>query len=94
MRDESYPSYALVFAVLVAALLVSLGITAVMQGAVAVTLVFAVALLKAYLVLNYFVHLRDEPRWIKVLVFGVLCVLAILYLGLIPDVVWVYGGSS
>ena len=40
------------------------------------------------MVLAYFVHLKVEPRFIKVLVVGVLAVIVILYIGLVPDIVW------
>ena len=51
-----------------------------------IALIFAIAGLKAYLVLNNFIHLKDEPRFVKVLVIGLVLTLLVLYLGLLPDI--------
>jgi caa(3)-type oxidase subunit IV len=93
-HTQNQLGYNTVFALLVGAFAASVVIAQAMAGSVAVFLIFSIAVVKAWLVLNYFVHLRAEPRWVKVLVLGVLTLLAILYVGLVPDIVWVYGGGS
>lgn len=47
--------------------------------------------MKAFLVIAYYMHLKFEPRFIAItIIAGVLC-MAILFFGLVPDIVHVYG---
>lgn len=76
-------------------LLAMVGLSALLGMAghtrIAVLGIFAVALFKASLVLGYYMHLKTEKNWVKwMLVSGVAC-LVILFVGLIPDIVYVYG---
>ena len=80
-----------IFVALIVALGLSIGLSAVSTGPLVVTVIFVVAALKAYLVLTYFIHLKAEARFIKVLVLGLLVLLFVLYAGVSPDVVWVFG---
>ncbi|MCC7345200.1 MAG: cytochrome C oxidase subunit IV family protein [Deltaproteobacteria bacterium] len=58
---------------------------------IAVAGIFATALFKASLVLGYYMHLKAEKNWVKwMLGSGVAC-LVILFVGLVPDIVYVYG---
>ncbi|MCC6273507.1 MAG: cytochrome C oxidase subunit IV family protein [Deltaproteobacteria bacterium] len=58
---------------------------------IAVVGIFATALFKASLVLGYYMHLKSEKNWVKwMLGSGVAC-LVILFVVLIPDIVYVYG---
>ncbi|MAE70370.1 MAG: hypothetical protein CME06_07880 [Gemmatimonadetes bacterium] len=88
---EHRSNYFMVFGILVAALAISLALAAVSTGPIVVAAIFAIATVKAYLVLTHFIHLNVEPRFIKVLVIGLLAVLTVLYIGLVPDIVWVFG---
>ncbi len=91
---EHSVSYQTIFYVLMAALFVSLAIGHLADGNVwANGVIFVIAFAKAYLVASYFMHLSVEPRFIKVLVVALMTVLAIFFVGLVPDVVWVFGGG-
>ena len=92
--SQKEPRYFIIFLTLLAALFISLAIGHFSSGKVATTIIFVIAGIKAYLVLNYFVHLKMEPRYIKVMVASLVAVLLILYVGLVPDVVWVYGAPK
>ena len=84
-------SYPVVFGLLVAAFVLSLIIGAITTSPPAIAAIFALSGVKAYLVLFYFLHLRAEPRFIKVLVASLVLLLFCLYIGLMTDIVWVYG---
>ena len=88
---QSSRTYYIVFAALMAALIISLILGGFTSNKTIVTTIFAIAAVKAYWVLTQFMHLKLEPRYLKVLVISVLTLLAILYFGLVPDIVWVYG---
>jgi cytochrome c oxidase subunit 4 len=87
-RDVNYIA---IWVVLVVALVVSLALAFLEQRRVAATIILALATVKAFLVLSYYMHLKFEPRFIAVTVAaGILC-MAILFFGLVPDIVHVYG---
>jgi len=83
--------YVAIWAVLVAALLASLALGAAGHSRAFVVAVFAVAAAKAGLVVAYFMHLKDGPTMFTVLLAGAVSVVAVLYFGLVPDIVWVHG---
>jgi caa(3)-type oxidase subunit IV len=80
--------YIVLWGVLVLALLASLVLGALGSSGAVVAIVFAVAVAKAYLVAAHFMHLSHEPRFVKLVIVGALAVIVILYLGLVPDIVW------
>jgi ABC-type xylose transport system permease subunit len=80
------------FGVLIGAFVASLILGHISTSPGVIALIFAIAALKAYLVLNNFVQLKREPRFVKVLVVGLVLVLVALYLGLVPDIV--YGSGT
>jgi cytochrome c oxidase subunit 4 len=88
----STSSYVKVWALLLALLVASIGAGFLGAKTLSATLVFGIAAAKAALVLAYFMHLRLEPRWIAVLMLAVLGLVAILLVGLMPDILHVYGG--
>jgi len=92
MSDEAAKHYTKIFLVLMAALVISMVIIYVTHAAWAVAGIFIIAAIKAYLVLTHFIHLGSEPKYIKVIVGTTLAVLVILYVTLIPDIVWVETG--
>jgi len=93
MSETPIPTsrYVLVWAILVAALAISLGLGALGMSSALVVVVFAIAAVKAWLVLRYFMHLRGRPLMFPLLLLGAVAVIAVLYFGLVPDIVWVHG---
>ena len=90
-HSHSGPSYYLIFGILLCALIVSLTVGAYSSSISAIALIYIVATMKAFLVLHYFIHLRLEPRWVKLTVAGTVAVLIILFIGLAPDISFVFG---
>jgi cytochrome c oxidase subunit IV len=89
--EHRHVDYIRIWVVLVALLGVSVVLALLHQRQLAAVLILALATLKAFLVLSYYMHLRFEPRFIALTILaGFLC-LAILFLGLTPDIVHVYG---
>ncbi|RMH38819.1 MAG: hypothetical protein D6689_18520 [Deltaproteobacteria bacterium] len=91
MSDETTTLYTRVFLGLAVAMIVSVVIAAVSKSGPAIAAIFVIAAFKAYLVLNYFIHLGREPRYIKYVVIATLAALVILYGTLIPDIVHQFG---
>lgn len=84
-------TYIKIYFILLASVGVSVALGLAGHTRIAVAGIFAVALFKASLVLGYYMHLKAEKSWVKwMLASGVAC-LAILFVGLIPDIVYVYG---
>ena len=96
MSDEAHSEthYYFIFAVLMVAFVGSLGLGYLDPNPLTISVIFIVAALKAYLVLTRFIHLKEEPRFVKVVVISVLAVIVILYVGLVPDIVLVHGGPE
>lgn len=96
MSDEAHPptNYYFIFGILMVAFVGSLGLGVLTPSPLTIALIFIVAALKAYLVLTRFIHLKEEPRFIKLVVIAVLAVVAILYIGLVPDIVLVVYGQG
>lgn len=78
--------------ILVGALVVSLVLAAFEHHRLAAALIFAIAIVKAAIVAMYYMHLRFEPRYVVVVVLSGLVCLAVLFTGLLLDIVHVYGG--
>ncbi|UCE85839.1 MAG: cytochrome C oxidase subunit IV family protein [Deltaproteobacteria bacterium] len=83
-----HPNYVLIWGILVAALAVSLFIGYMSLPVVTVVLIFTVAVVKAYLVLSYYMHLRYEPFFVALIVAAGLACLYFLFFGLVPDIVY------
>ncbi|MBI5514149.1 MAG: cytochrome C oxidase subunit IV family protein [Deltaproteobacteria bacterium] len=88
---DSDRGYVVLWGILLGALGISLVLGLLAGRGAAVAAIFAVALGKAALVLYRFMHLKDEPRWIRAIFYGALSVLAVLYVGLLPDIARVFG---
>lgn len=88
---QRHVNYVAIWAVLVAALFVSLGLALLQQRQLAGTLILALATVKAFLVISYYMHLKFEPRFIVITIIAGLLCMTILFFGLIPDIVHVYG---
>lgn len=80
-----------IWAWLCLALVVSLGLGTLRAGPNVVFAIFSVALVKAFLVVSHFMHLKLEPRTYKVLMASTVGVLACLFIGSFPDVQQVNG---
>lgn len=80
-----------IWAALLVMLFVSLGFGVIENHTLSTVLVFAVATLKMFLVVNYYMGIKYEPKYILwVLLSGVIAML-VLYFALVPDIVWVNG---
>jgi len=71
----------------------SLVATAISTNIWSIAFVFLIAFMKAWLVISRFMHVTLEQRSIKVLLVGCVMALLVLYVGLIPDIVYVFGGD-
>ncbi|MEE9275201.1 MAG: cytochrome C oxidase subunit IV family protein [bacterium] len=85
---DSHPSYFLVWMYLVILVLVSVACAYLIPGAAGQAAIFLLAGAKAVLVGFYFMHLRAERILIHSLALVPLLVVLILFLGLIPDIVY------
>ena len=89
--DGRHPPYVKIWVALVILLIGSLGAASVGAKRTAVSLIFGLAAIKAFLVISYYMHLRFEPRWLRVLLPCVVGLIVVLFVALIPDIVHVYG---
>ncbi len=83
-----HPNYVAIWGVLVVALLVSLIVGKMNLPVVTLILIFSVAVVKAWLVIAYYMHLKFEPLFVAAMVVTGLVCLYILFLGLVPDIVF------
>jgi caa(3)-type oxidase subunit IV len=83
-----HPPYVLIWSVLVAALLVSVVMGGMRLPVVTVVLIFSVAVIKAYLVAAYYMHVKFEPFFVGLIVAAGLACLYFLFFGLVPDIVY------
>ena len=89
---HAQPNYVLIWAVLVAALGISVLLGYMQLPVVTAVMIFSVAAVKAWLVASYFMHLRWEPFFVVGIVATGLICLYFLFFGLVPDVV--FAGSE
>lgn len=90
--DHAHPNYVAVWTLLVVLLIIGVAVGFVKNPVLGAVMVFGVASVKALLVAANFMHLKFEPLLVRVILLcGVACVLIVL-IGLIPDIVYVYGG--
>jgi caa(3)-type oxidase subunit IV len=78
--------YVMIWGALMGALVISLLLGLVAGSRAAVAMIFLVAIAKATVVISRFMHLRDEPGWIRYVFFGAISVLVILWVGLLWDI--------
>lgn len=90
--ERRHPNYVAIWGVLMGALLVSLLLAYLQHAALAAFLIYLVAAVKAFLVISFYMHLKFEPAHVVAIVIAGALVLAILFFGLFPDIVRVYGG--
>lgn len=87
-----HPNYVAIWGVLMGALLLSLGLAYLEHAFLAALMIFLIAIVKAFLVVAYYMHLKFEPGHVIAIVIAGILALVILFLGLVPDIVQVYGG--
>ncbi|MDO8519552.1 MAG: cytochrome C oxidase subunit IV family protein [Deltaproteobacteria bacterium] len=80
-----------IWGILLAALAVSILLTGLGHPRVAVFLIFGIAVAKASLVMAYYMGLAHEPRYITLILAGSLFFIFVLFVGLIPDIIYVFG---
>ena len=89
---HDHPNYVLIWGVLVSALLVSLFLGYMDLPVIAAVLIFSIALVKAWLVVAYYMHLKFEPFFVVVIMATGLACLYFLFVGLVPDIVYATSG--
>ncbi len=92
--SHRHPPYVTLWVALLGALGLSLIVGEIWSTKAAVAFIFVVALVKAGIVLQYYMHLTFAPRWIMLISVGALSVIAVLYIGLIPDIQMGYATIS
>jgi caa(3)-type oxidase subunit IV len=83
--------YVSIWVVLVLLLLVSVAAGSLGHRLLATGLIFGIAIVKAGLVVAQYMHLRLEPKWVAVMMGGAVFLMLVLFAGLYPDIVRVYG---
>ena len=78
--------YIVIWAVLLVALFVSLGLGAFVGNTAVVVTIFVIAAVKAWLVVAEFMHLRLEARWLQLVFAGALAAIMAFVIGITPDV--------
>lgn len=91
-RPHRHPNYVAIWGVLVVLLGLSVGVGRLGHTVLATVLIFLVAAMKASLVAAYYMHLRFEPRWLTIVMACAVAYMVVLFAGLFPDIVRVYGG--
>ncbi len=79
-------SYIAIWGVLLVAMIVSLVLAEVSGAAWAIAVIFVIAAGKAWLVVSRFMHLSQEPRWIKLVMAGAAAAVACFLVGVWGDV--------
>lgn len=87
-----HPNYRAIWALLVVLLAVGIAVGFVGHVVLSTILVFSVAAIKAGVVAAKYMHLRAEPRFVQVMVLAALICVLVALVGLVPDIVYVYGG--
>lgn len=80
-----------IWAALLIMLFVSIGFGYLENATVGTVLIFGIATIKAYLVAGYYMGLKREPRYIAGILASGLIFMVILFVYLVPDIVYVYG---
>lgn len=86
MSAVAHPNYMKIWLLLVGLLVVS--VCGPFIGIKAVTLItaFGIALVKAYIVAKYFMHLDIQPKYVTYLLISMVAFMVILFAGVAPDV--------
>ena len=87
-KSDEHPNYVLIWGILVAALFISLLMGYMSLPVVTVVMIFSIAVVKAALVIGYYMHLKFEPFYIVLIAATGLACLYFLFFGLVPDIVY------
>lgn len=83
------PNYVVVWLWLVGLLVISLAAVYLpFSQAATVTMIFVVAVVKAFLVVTNFMHLKFEQKWIKTIALVPVVLFIIMTIALIPDIAY------
>jgi caa(3)-type oxidase subunit IV len=85
---HAHPSYVGIWVFLVLALGASWFIGDLRVPIVSGVLVFTFAIVKAYLVLAYYMHLKFEPFFCSLILVSAVVALYCMFLGVMPDIVY------
>ena len=91
---HTHPPYIRIWLILLAALAGSLVLGIWAGSKVMIAIIFAVAIVKAFLVVSYYMHMKFAPRWLRLVAVSAVVVVAICYFGLLPDIQWGYATLS
>ena len=83
---HAHPSYVKIWAVLLVLLAISVAGPMLEIPVVTLITAFGIAIVKAYLVVRYFMHLSVEPKIVGYLLASMLAFVALFYAGVAPDV--------
>lgn len=83
---HNHPNYILIYVILLALLVVSIIGPELEIPAVTLLTAFGIAIVKAYMVCAYFMHLKFEKRYISLLLFASVGLLFLFFAALAPDV--------
>ncbi len=86
--EHGHPRYVRIWVWLVAALGVSILVGEMTVPVVAAVLIFTIAIVKAYMVVAYYMHVRFEPLFVTLILGAAVVCLYFLFFGLVPDVVY------
>lgn len=67
-----YRTYLIILAALLILTFISIGVTSIELGELTVTAALVIASVKSYFVLTYFMHLKYDKTYIKIMVGGVI----------------------
>lgn len=84
-------TYLGIWGLLILAVLISVGMANTGHPVLATAVIFGIATCKAWLVAHYYMGLRREPRYVAWVLLGALLLMGVLFLCLMPDIVYVYG---
>jgi caa(3)-type oxidase subunit IV len=90
--EHHHPNYLAIWTVLVVLLVLGIAVGFVKSPVLGAVLVFGVATVKAFLVAANYMHLTFEPLFVRAIVLCGIAIVLIVLIGLIPDIVYVYGG--
>ena len=91
-KNEKHTNYFGVYVTLVVAFVISM-ILGELGSSVAITAsIFLIAAFKAYLVLMKFMHVSSEPRIVQWLVGSLFMTLGLVFIGIVTDVAFPFGG--
>lgn len=90
----STKKYVTIWVALLGMLFVSIGFGYLKHPVLASVLIFGIAAVKIYLVLSYYMHLKFDPKWVKILLLTTLFFILFFFFMLIPDMVYFWSGDK